>query len=597
MRVISFCLWGNAPRYCIGAIENAKLAKKYYPDFVCWFYIHTPSVPADIIKTLETMDNVRVIPRQGEKVFPNLAMSWRFEPHDDPEVELFMSRDTDTRILLREVLAVREWIETGKTFHIMRDCPMHYPKILGGMFGSRKIPGVANMTRMFTEYFASHEGEEDQLFLQNCIYPLIQNDCVIHDEIKRYEGEVCRNFPIRYDPEFNFVGQYVYEGGNRNDEHTQRLREYVMGRLRHRVQQKMALKTCYILSDWTGFGCINYPRIKKHWKKFTGLDTKLVLNIPKDQKIPRHLAVYASDIVFSCDVLKGDKPMVVYSGTRVPGKNVFEPYSWNETEFIKFPDMAIGIPKIFQCKPECVTPRIYENLEGMIELPEKHTDYFPEDQVGKICIVHYSKLVSRRENLEKCLQEQGISDVTWVNWFDRENLTPEASSQNYVRKPEVLPRPLTAGEISNGMAHNYIIENVNSPTLVLEDDIVLGNDFLKKLEKCLENVPSDWDVISAGGNYDNPAVDNTPKDYSLDAIDIVPQIGPGVSTSCFLISNKGAKTIMGHSLYKPFSAPIDYTLSLILPSTSAKVYWIQPWIAFEGTKNGVFTSSLYDRGF
>ena len=29
-RVISFSLWGNHPRYNIGAIKNADLAKKYY---------------------------------------------------------------------------------------------------------------------------------------------------------------------------------------------------------------------------------------------------------------------------------------------------------------------------------------------------------------------------------------------------------------------------------------------------------------------------------------------------------------------------------------------------------------------------------------
>ena len=50
---------------------------------------------------------------------------WRFETIDDPDVEINMSRDTDTRILLREKLAVDEWLASGKTFHIMRDHPHH----------------------------------------------------------------------------------------------------------------------------------------------------------------------------------------------------------------------------------------------------------------------------------------------------------------------------------------------------------------------------------------------------------------------------------------------------------------------------------------
>ena len=65
-------------------------------------------------------------------------MMWRFEPIDDPEVEIIMSRDTDTRFTQREKLAVNEWLSTNKTFHIMRDHPHHNFCILGGMFGTKK---------------------------------------------------------------------------------------------------------------------------------------------------------------------------------------------------------------------------------------------------------------------------------------------------------------------------------------------------------------------------------------------------------------------------------------------------------------------------
>ena len=57
-------------------------------------------------------------------------MLWRFEPIDDPLVEYLMSRDTDTLIFPREVLALDDWITSGKSLHIMRDHPQHFPKIL-----------------------------------------------------------------------------------------------------------------------------------------------------------------------------------------------------------------------------------------------------------------------------------------------------------------------------------------------------------------------------------------------------------------------------------------------------------------------------------
>jgi hypothetical protein len=67
---------------------------------------------------------------------------WRFEAIDDPEVEVMMSRDTDSRFWLREKLAVDEWLNSDCIFHIMRDHPYHFFPILAGMFGTKKIPEI-----------------------------------------------------------------------------------------------------------------------------------------------------------------------------------------------------------------------------------------------------------------------------------------------------------------------------------------------------------------------------------------------------------------------------------------------------------------------
>ena len=50
----------------------------------------------------------------------------------DDRVDIFMSRDTDSVILPREVAAVHEWLESNQTFHVMRDHPNHCVPMLGG---------------------------------------------------------------------------------------------------------------------------------------------------------------------------------------------------------------------------------------------------------------------------------------------------------------------------------------------------------------------------------------------------------------------------------------------------------------------------------
>ena len=51
-KVISFSLWGDKSIYQVGSIRNAKMAKEFYPDFQCWFYVHVDTVPKDTINKL-----------------------------------------------------------------------------------------------------------------------------------------------------------------------------------------------------------------------------------------------------------------------------------------------------------------------------------------------------------------------------------------------------------------------------------------------------------------------------------------------------------------------------------------------------------------
>ena len=46
----------------------------------------------------------------ASKIF---AMNWRFFPTLDPQVDFYMCRDLDSRFSIREVTAVKEWIDSG----------------------------------------------------------------------------------------------------------------------------------------------------------------------------------------------------------------------------------------------------------------------------------------------------------------------------------------------------------------------------------------------------------------------------------------------------------------------------------------------------
>lgn len=218
IKVITFSLWGNNPTYAYGAIQNVKIAKEVYPEFECWIYAHTQTVPSTVIDELKTHDNVKVIMKDGDlnAVKP---MTWRFEAIDDPSVECMMSRDTDTRILPREVKAVREWLSSGKLFHIMRDHPHHSFHILGGMFGTKKIPEIPSWKVLIDKVIQYEPRNYDQTFLKEMIYPIIMPNAMIHTSFKIYPSEITAPFPIPYDNEYRFVGEYVYADESRSKRH------------------------------------------------------------------------------------------------------------------------------------------------------------------------------------------------------------------------------------------------------------------------------------------------------------------------------------------------------------------------------------------
>ena len=199
-KVIAFSLWGDNPVYTKGAIRNAELAKTVYPGWVCRFYVGT-STPEDIITTLEGMDNCK------EEEGDWKGMFWRFEPASDPDVDVMISRDCDSRLNSREAAAVTDWLERERRFHIMRDHPYHGTPILGGMWGV-KGQWLSNMKEMMNAYDQEDRWQTDQEFLKEKIYPIVEHWAHVHDEFFQQAP-----FPMERKGKL-FVGQAY----NENDE-------------------------------------------------------------------------------------------------------------------------------------------------------------------------------------------------------------------------------------------------------------------------------------------------------------------------------------------------------------------------------------------
>jgi hypothetical protein len=225
MKVISFCLWGDNPKYLQGAIKNAELAKDIYPEWKLRY--HVSGIEAfSSVKLHDCLIALSKINHNAEVFTMNWEPNWklmlaRFMPAADENVNIMLSRDCDSRLSLREKIAVDEWIASNKGFHTMHDHFHHSVPILGGMFGVKKDV-LSDINLLIDDWLKrSHNNngnywQIDQQFLTNIVWPRIQNNVMNHAD---FHTNIWPGIPFKSKRiGREFVGATYDENNNINED-------------------------------------------------------------------------------------------------------------------------------------------------------------------------------------------------------------------------------------------------------------------------------------------------------------------------------------------------------------------------------------------
>jgi len=200
-KIISFSLYGSDNKYTHGALCNAEIAKQIFPDWTCRFYCGE-SVPPQVIELLKNYDNTEVILMKEDGSFS--YMMWRFLPVDDEDVEVVLSRDTDSRLSHREKFCVDLFMESDYLLHSIQDHSCH-DNIMGGMWGMKKNDRIVMMD-MIDDWEGGLEYFSDQDFMRYRVKPIFSDSVLTHCSHHQ------RNFPI--EPKNNhYVGE-IFPGDN-----------------------------------------------------------------------------------------------------------------------------------------------------------------------------------------------------------------------------------------------------------------------------------------------------------------------------------------------------------------------------------------------
>jgi len=202
-KVVSYSFYGDTSSgYFKGIAVNMDLIRNLYQDWVVRVYhdiaptnVKGSADLCELICSYPEFDDCYVgdLERDFKDLPKKFGMLWRFMVMGDPSVDIFAVRDLDSPVYQREVDAVNDWLAANKTWHIMRDNPMHVTSILGGMWGAKNTDNLTLMQTLRQQILnkAKHAFKSyDQTLLGMIVWPEAKKSMVAHDSFlcDSYEG-------------------------------------------------------------------------------------------------------------------------------------------------------------------------------------------------------------------------------------------------------------------------------------------------------------------------------------------------------------------------------------------------------------------------
>lgn len=229
----------------------------------------------------------------------------------------------------------------------------------------------------------------------------------------------------------------------------------------------------------------------------------------------------------------------------------------------------------------------------------------------KVFVVHYSKLRYRRKYLEKELKKYGF-DYEFVTKYDKEDLDEnlirefyhddkdsyESKTSSMWDKRSGSYRKLSLEEISCTIKHFECIRLASlekGPSLIIEDDCVFFENFKSNLGEILEELGREnveWDSVFLGLGCGKSFQDQYLLNNSVRISQKLFKINhPATNCAeCYLV-NKDSSNKIVENCY-PFNMISDWELAYLFKKLDMNILWSVPSIAWQGSKDGKFVSTL-----
>ena len=220
----------------------------------------------------------------------------------------------------------------------------------------------------------------------------------------------------------------------------------------------------------------------------------------------------------------------------------------------------------------------------------------------KIFIIYYKKLIERKQFILQQFKVNNITNFEFVE-IDRDQLGSQNidffdSNYSNSQIAITLSHFYSYKQIANEKIDNADNEDTYDSALILEDDVILSENFMDKLNIYMSQLPTNFDMLFIGDGCNlhiekHKLIPN--KNIYEKCLYPTSWGGDGASrcTDSYIVSNKCAKQICKYinNLKVKINLPIDWWINVASRENNFNVYWAEPTICTQGTQTGLFTSS------
>ena len=211
--------------------------------------------------------------------------------------------------------------------------------------------------------------------------------------------------------------------------------------------------------------------------------------------------------------------------------------------------------------------------------------------VDKVYICHYKKLTERKKSVLSQFKEESIYNYQFVESYDKDEWDKGEIEKEY---PNIFKHWQTGissynensqnSERSLALKHAFILKDIYEreydSALILEDDAVLCDDFVKYCNLFISQLPDDWDIVWVGScfNLHEPQQDGKFV-YKTDR--------GSRCTHAFMVSKSMVSKVID-SIFE-INRPSDHFYNDLIKEYNLNNYWFEPSLS---TQSLEYASSL-----